>query len=130
REVVKLYGFTIAADKRVDYGRVAPDAAREIFIAEALVARGLAPAGDGASAAGAGDATLADEDVDAAHARDAKHGAQRGAPSAQPPPFAARNRALRLEVQDWETCLRRRDLYAGDAQAVRFYDERLPRGVR
>jgi ATP-dependent helicase HrpA len=37
RERVILYGLVLAADRRVDYGRVAPAEAREIFVHEALV---------------------------------------------------------------------------------------------
>jgi ATP-dependent helicase HrpA len=37
REKVSLYGLILAADRRVDYGRVAPAEAREIFVHEALV---------------------------------------------------------------------------------------------
>jgi ATP-dependent helicase HrpA len=38
REVVTLFGLTLASEKRVDYGRVLPKEARRIFIAEALAA--------------------------------------------------------------------------------------------
>jgi len=38
REVVTLFGMTLASERRVDYGRVAPKEARQIFIAEALAA--------------------------------------------------------------------------------------------
>ncbi|HLK70604.1 MAG TPA: ATP-dependent RNA helicase HrpA, partial [Steroidobacteraceae bacterium] len=37
REKVTLYGLVLAADRRVEYGRVEPAAAREIFVHEALV---------------------------------------------------------------------------------------------
>ncbi|HEY7929475.1 MAG TPA: ATP-dependent RNA helicase HrpA [Steroidobacteraceae bacterium] len=37
RERVILYGLVLAADRRVDYGRVAPAEARQIFVHEALV---------------------------------------------------------------------------------------------
>jgi ATP-dependent helicase HrpA len=37
RETVTLYGLTIAAGRRVDYGRVAPQEAHRLFIREALV---------------------------------------------------------------------------------------------
>lgn len=37
REKVSLYGLVLAADRRVDYGRVAPAEARELFVHEALV---------------------------------------------------------------------------------------------
>jgi ATP-dependent helicase HrpA len=37
RERVSLYGVILAADRRVDYGRIAPAAARELFVHEALV---------------------------------------------------------------------------------------------
>ena len=38
REVVTLFGMTLASERRVDYGRVAPKEARQIFMAEALAA--------------------------------------------------------------------------------------------
>ena len=38
REVVTLFGMTLASERRVDYGRVEPKEARRIFIAEALAA--------------------------------------------------------------------------------------------
>jgi ATP-dependent helicase HrpA len=37
RETVTLYGLVLAAGRRVNYGRVAPEAARELFVREALV---------------------------------------------------------------------------------------------
>jgi ATP-dependent helicase HrpA len=37
RETVTLYGLTLAASRRVNYGAVAPGEAREIFVREALV---------------------------------------------------------------------------------------------
>jgi ATP-dependent helicase HrpA len=37
RETVTLYGLTLAAGRRVNYGSVEPEAAREIFVREALV---------------------------------------------------------------------------------------------
>lgn len=37
REKVSLYGLVLAADRQVDYGRVAPAEARRIFVNEALV---------------------------------------------------------------------------------------------
>jgi ATP-dependent helicase HrpA len=36
REVVTLFGLTLASEKRIDYGRVEPGEARHLFIAEAL----------------------------------------------------------------------------------------------
>jgi len=38
RELVTLFGMTLASERRVDYGRVLPKEARRIFIAEALAA--------------------------------------------------------------------------------------------
>jgi ATP-dependent helicase HrpA len=38
REVITLFGLTLASERRVDYGRVEPAAARRLFIAEALAA--------------------------------------------------------------------------------------------
>jgi ATP-dependent helicase HrpA len=38
RELVTLFGMTLASERRIDYGRVEPKAARRIFIAEALAA--------------------------------------------------------------------------------------------
>jgi ATP-dependent helicase HrpA len=45
REVVRLFGLTLASERRVDYGRVAPKDARQIFIAEALAADRVGYAG-------------------------------------------------------------------------------------
>jgi len=38
REVVTLFGLTLASERRVDYGRVEPGEARQMFIADALAA--------------------------------------------------------------------------------------------
>jgi ATP-dependent helicase HrpA len=38
REVITLFGMTLASERRVDYGRVEPKDARRVFIAEALAA--------------------------------------------------------------------------------------------
>jgi ATP-dependent helicase HrpA len=38
REVVTLFGMRLASERRVDYGRVEPKAARRLFVAEALAA--------------------------------------------------------------------------------------------
>ncbi len=38
REVVTLFGLTLASERRVDYGRVEPAEARQLFIADALAA--------------------------------------------------------------------------------------------
>ncbi len=38
REVVTLFGLTLASERRIDYGRVEPAEARRLFIAEALAA--------------------------------------------------------------------------------------------
>jgi ATP-dependent helicase HrpA len=45
REVLTLFGLTLASERRVDYGRVEPKEARRLFIAEALAAdnAGLGP---------------------------------------------------------------------------------------
>jgi ATP-dependent helicase HrpA len=37
REKITLYGLVLSADRRVDYGRVAPAHARELFVHEALI---------------------------------------------------------------------------------------------
>jgi ATP-dependent helicase HrpA len=41
REVISLFGLTVSADQRVDYGRIDPAGARAIFIRDALVADAL-----------------------------------------------------------------------------------------
>jgi ATP-dependent helicase HrpA len=38
REVVTLFGLTLASERRVDYGRIDPVAGRRIFVTEALAA--------------------------------------------------------------------------------------------
>ncbi len=38
REVVTVFGLTLASERRVDYGRVLPSEARRLFVAEALAA--------------------------------------------------------------------------------------------
>jgi ATP-dependent helicase HrpA len=38
REIVTLFGMTLASERRIDYGRARPNEARRIFIAEALAA--------------------------------------------------------------------------------------------
>jgi ATP-dependent helicase HrpA len=38
REVITLFGMTLASERRVDYGRVEPENARRVFIADALAA--------------------------------------------------------------------------------------------
>jgi len=92
REVVTLFGLTLASEKRVDYGRVLPKEARRLFIAEALAAD------------------------------------QAGFAAAEPE-FLVTNRAARRAVLDAEARLRKRDLFAGEAQVAAFYDERLPPAV-
>jgi len=102
REVITLFGLTLGSERRVDYGRVAPVEARKIFVADALSADALVPLALPASAA----------------ARERE------------PAFLARNRALRMQVLDWEARLRKRDLFIGEPGIAAFYDARLPADVR
>jgi ATP-dependent helicase HrpA len=86
REQVTLFGLVLAADRRVDYARVDPEGAREIFLREALAGGEIHTRGK----------------------------------------FLAANQALVQEVQRLEAKLRRRELLAGEAAIVAFYQARVP----
>jgi ATP-dependent helicase HrpA len=45
------------------------------------------------------------------------------------PEFLAHNRRLRTEVLDWESRLRKRDLFVGEPGVAAFYEARLPPGI-
>ena len=123
REVITLFGLTLASARRVDYGRVAPAEARKIFIADALAADAL---GDIPLFAGV-------TTVGSSGARDpAKSGVSPKSPpkSGMSPLFLAHNRERCAGVLDMEARLRKRDLFVGEPGIVAFYDARLPAHVR
>jgi ATP-dependent helicase HrpA len=89
RETVTLYGRVLSSGRRVDFATVDPEAARRLFVEEALVRR---------------------------------QSPLRAA-------FLDRNAATHARLEQVESCLRRRDLLAGEEALVRFYLERLPDDV-
>ena len=86
RETVTLYGRVLSGGRRVNFATVDPEAARRMFVEEALVRR-------------------------------------------QPLmrlAFLERNESTRARLEQVESCLRRRDLLAGEEALVRYYLERIP----
>jgi ATP-dependent helicase HrpA len=100
REVITLFGLTLASERRVDFGKVDAREARRIFVTDALAADALLPLAPGPVAAPA------------------------------EPAFLAHNRELRAEVLDAEARLRKRDLFVGEPGIAMFYEAKLPPGVR
>jgi ATP-dependent helicase HrpA len=149
-ESVSLYGLTLASQRRVNYGAIAPAEAREIFIREALIGRdghgggrGGDPRGGGdgaggrgglgvASTAGGGgvrgarwdtrDRAIGDRDGGGRGWRGGANGAIRG-------DFLHANRKLREEVEALEAKIRRRDILVDEQAQMEFYAKRLPERV-
>ena len=103
-----LYGLTISEGKRVGYGPIDADLAREIFIQSAL--------------------------VEGAYLKTLQYKRGQG-PASQAPPadegglFATYNAALIADLHGLEERLRRRDIVADDTILYAFYDERVPADV-
>lgn len=104
-ESVALYGLTLAARRRVNYGAIAPQEAREIFIREALVET---PADESRSLG----------DSRAGRPRAVVEGA-----------FFEANRRLRAELEGLEAKIRRRDVVVDEQQQLAFYAARIPERV-
>ncbi|HVW70181.1 MAG TPA: DUF3418 domain-containing protein, partial [Steroidobacteraceae bacterium] len=120
-ESVSLYGLTLAARRRVNYGAIAPREAREMFIREALIAP-TAP-----------DHERPSEEYDWEAGRGSRSHANR-----QPPrnprnviqgDFLEANRRLRAEVEELEAKIRRRDVLVDDERQLEFYSARIPERV-
>ena len=112
-ESVALYGLTLAARRRVNYGAIAPREARDIFIREALVE---ASAGD--------ESSLADAYVGASGGR----GAHRSRVIVEGE-FLEANRRLRAEIEGLEAKIRRRDVVVDEDLQAEFYAARIPERV-
>ena len=128
-ESVSLYGLTLASQRRVNYGAIAPVEAREIFIREALIghdegAHRAASAefggdGDFVAAGGAGGGRRGDG---RGYNRGGANGVIRG-------DFLHANRRLREDVEALEAKIRRRDILVDEQAQTEFYAKRLPERV-
>lgn len=98
-EKVTLYGLVLVEKQRVNFSRIDPVVAREVFIRAALVEGRY---------------------VDAR--------ANRGGPKKMPA-FFAHNQALLQALDELEAKSRRRDILADEQVLYEFYDERLPTEV-
>ncbi|HCO61070.1 MAG TPA: ATP-dependent RNA helicase HrpA [Porticoccaceae bacterium] len=103
-----LYGLTISEGKKINYGPVDAEVAREIFIQSAL--------------------------VEGAYLKTLQHQRGRGrrssgSVSVENNLFAKHNAALLADLQGLEERLRRRDIVADETVLFEFYDQRLPRDV-
>jgi ATP-dependent helicase HrpA len=112
-ESVALYGLTLAARRRVNYGAIAPKEARDIFIREALVE---ASAGDESSHA------------DAYAGASGGRGAHRSRVIVEGE-FLEANRRLRAEIEGLEAKIRRRDVVVDEDLQAEFYAARIPERV-
>jgi ATP-dependent helicase HrpA len=149
-ESVSLYGLTLASQRRVNYGAIAPIEAREIFIREALIggdeagqraeAAAFGGAGTGAAAGAMRDTRLAAVDRggrDAARGASGNDGARgggggrhrAGANGAIRGDFLHANRKLREEVEALEAKIRRRDILVDEQAQMEFYAKRIPERV-
>jgi ATP-dependent helicase HrpA len=101
-ETVSLFGLTLVAARRVNYGGIQPREARDLFIREALVSEpAVAPAPD-----------------------------LRGTPPARVAgEFLSANRALRAQLESLEAKIRRRDILVDDQAQIGFYARLIPERV-
>ena len=121
-ESISLYGLTLASQRRVNYGAIAPIEAREIFIREALI--GGEEGARGGEAAAFGSAGRSDASHRAVHRRHrgGANGAIRG-------DFLHANRKLRDEIEALEAKIRRRDILVDEQAQMEFYAKRIPERV-
>jgi ATP-dependent helicase HrpA len=121
-ESISLYGLTLASQRRVNYGAIAPIEAREIFIREALIG------GDEGARRGEAAAFGGARGSDASHRagyrrhRGGANGAIRG-------DFLHANRKLRDEIEALEAKIRRRDILVDEQAQMEFYAKRIPERV-
>jgi len=116
-ESVALYGLTLAAKRRVNYGAIAPGEARDIFIREALV---------GITSTDGGVASESDDWRSDGRGRRVVRGA--GGPKIEGE-FLAANRRLQAQIEALEAKIRRRDVLVGEETQVAFYAARIPERV-
>ncbi|GAA4328305.1 ATP-dependent RNA helicase HrpA [Pigmentiphaga soli] len=100
-ERATLYGLTIYSGRRIDYGRIDPVRARELFIREALVPGEI-------------------------ETRQPVGGKPGGAATL---PFIAHNRKLVAEIEKLEHKSRRPDILVDDELIFAFYDRQLPADI-
>jgi ATP-dependent RNA helicase HrpA len=116
-ESVALYGLTLAARRRVNYGAIAPREARDIFIREALV---------GTTSTAGGLAAESDDWRSDGRRRRVVRGA--GGPKIEGG-FLEANRRLQAQIEALEAKIRRRDVLVDEETQVEFYTARIPERV-
>jgi len=119
-ESISLYGLTLASQRRVNYGAIAPIEAREIFIREALIGAEERDSGRD-SGRGASGSDTSHRAVHRRH-RGGANGAIRG-------DFLHANRKLRDEIEALEAKIRRRDILVDEQAQMEFYAKRIPERV-
>jgi ATP-dependent helicase HrpA len=114
-EKVTLFGLTIVARRRVAYGPVDPNHARELFIQHGLVEGDI-------------DCDLTDPDTTekVSHGRKGRVSSSGSASALR---FFRRNQGLLKRMERLQAKLRRQDLLLGDWARYEFYDKRIPRHV-
>jgi ATP-dependent helicase HrpA len=138
-ESVSLYGLTLASQRRVNYGAIAPVEAREIFIRHALIGRedgaqgpdALMLGGDSDGASGGVRGSRWDTRSRPTGGRGGEgRGRNRGgANGAIRGDFLHANRKLREEVEALEAKIRRRDIVVDEQAQMEFYAKRIPERV-
>jgi ATP-dependent helicase HrpA len=133
-ETISLYGLTLASQRRVNYGAIAPIDAREIFIREALIGgEGSGRLAEATAFGGAGARNEADAARNAGRGnavRGAGGGRHRsGANGAIRGDFLHANRKLREEVEALEAKIRRRDIVVDEQAQMEFYAKRIPERI-
>jgi len=155
-ETVSLYGLTLASQRRVNYGTIAPVEAREIFIRHALIGVdepshhadvvafgggagvGYAVANERGGARGGVRGARWAEGVSSpggptGGVRGGGHGGRgrgrRGGSGVIRGDFLHANRKLREEVEALEAKIRRRDILVDEQALMQFYAKRIPERV-
>src|SRR5581483_5572129 len=104
-ETVSLYGLTLAAQRRVNFGVIEPAAAKQIFIREALVSP-----------------DQGEEELDTYVRRGKGRGRE---PMKVHGEFLQANRRLREEIEGLEAKIRRRDVLVDEQAQADFYSARI-----
>jgi ATP-dependent helicase HrpA len=111
-ERATLYGLLVYSGRRVNYGRINPQHARELFIRQALVPG----------------------DIDLAEPPRSQSPGEAPNPSGRPSrtgrlPFIAHNRKLMAEIEKLEHKARRPDILVDEQLIFAFYDRQLPADI-
>ena len=130
-ETVTLYGLTLAWQRRVNYGAIAPREARDIFIREALVndAQATPEPADRQQAPRRSDPRQPDPRQLDPRQPDPRQLDHRRPDHRQPAPAITANRKLIGEIEYLEAKIRRRDIVADEQAQVDFYAARIPERV-